>query len=420
MLRLLDLVASKKQVYKVNDETGKNAYLGNVAQDFGLPALSRTDPPRQYSVVSGGNYLKVNNRTGDLHTVALLDRERLCPQNPRKCKVDAEIFVSPKIYFQVLKIQLQIDDLNDNIPSFPNNPIRKDISESAKVGTVMRLDSATDPDLGKNSIKRYKIASVPPGSQNRNGTSVPYFTLFVLDNIDGTKIPELRLTQELDRETVSSYSLLLYAIDGGSPPQTGTATVSITVTDANDNQPFFLKSNYVVKVKENVPPGFVVTQVQATDKDSGRNAKIEYGFSSIVSDQDLAIFSLNSSTGVLSIKGVGLDFENKTIHHLTVEAKDGGPNSASAYATITVKVQDVNDEYPHININFIDVENNNNQKSDGSDLKPILIKENLDSGTFLAFVTVTDRDTGSNGKIGCKLMDTSSFELKTLDKNDNR
>ena len=418
--QLIVLVLSKKKVYIVNDEEGKDSYLGNVAQDFNLPSLSRSDPPRLYSIISGKKYVQVNNKTGDLSTVVQLDRERLCPQNPRKCKVDAEVFVSPKQYFKVLKVQLLIEDLNDNAPTFLNNPIAIEISESAKIGSVIRLDSAVDPDLGKNSIKRYKIASVPPGRQNRNGTSLPYFNLTVLDNIDGTKIPELRLTQELDRETTSSYKLLLYAIDGGSPSQTGTTTVSISVTDSNDNQPFFSSKTYTVEVKEDVKPGFAIIQVQATDLDAGPNARIEYSFPTIVNEEDRAIFHLNSSTGVISIKGPGLDYERKITHHLTVEAKDGGPSSASAFATVTVKVLDVNDEYPHIDIDFLDNIESIDKTSGDGDSESILIKENLATGTFLAFVSITDRDTGLNGKVACKLMDTTTFELKTLDKNDKR
>ena len=413
--------AETTKEYSVNEETGKDAYIGNIPQDFKLPSLSSSDVPREYKILNGKDLVRINNVTGDLHTVTQLDREALCPENPSKCERDIEVVVFPKENIRFLKVILLIQDLNDNNPRFSKDPLHKEISESAAVGSMIRLDSAVDPDLEKNSIQNYRISSLPPGEENKSGTTVPCFELEVLENIDGTKIPQLRLTESLDREQVPSYQLLLYAVDGGSPALTGTATVLISVTDANDNQPVFEKENYIVKVKENEPPGYVVTTLIATDLDAGENAKIEYALSSSVSERERAIFKLNSSSGALSLHGEGLDYEKKKIHHLSVEAKDGGPDSSSAYASVTVQVQDVNDEQPEIEVEFVeDIERPEEQGSSDSQSKPVLVKENLAIGSFLAFVTVTDRDTGLNGNVSCRLKDSKTFEMETLSRIDNR
>ena len=414
-------VVYSTKTYSVNEESGVGSYIGNVPQDFNLPSLSRNDEPRYYSIIKGQEYIRVDNDTGDLHTVIQFDRELLCPDNPPKCILNAEVLVKPNRHIKILKVVIRVKDLNDNAPRFVVNPIKKDISESAAIGSPIRLDSAIDPDLGKNSIQTYKIASSPPGNEDKDRTAVPAFRLDVIENIDGTKIPQLILTKELDREDVASYELLLYAIDGGRRPQTGTGTIKIKVTDSNDNQPFFEKDRYIVKVKEDVKPGFEIIRLKANDLDEGHNARIEYGFPSEVNEHDRAIFSLNSSSGVISIKGEGLDYEDKTIHHLTVEAKDGGANSASAYATVTIQVLDVNDEPPVIDINFVEGrEGNDRNTADDGQPEPVLIRENLAIGTPLAFVTVTDRDSGISGNVSCRLRDTSSFSMETLDEEDNR
>ena len=419
---IVNVIVSSTKTYIVNEEEGKDSYIGNVPQDFALPPLSSNDVPRQYLIIKGKDLVRVDNTTGSLYTAVQLDREVLCPSNPRQCNVDVEVVVLPEVHFKSLKVQVRVEDLNDNVPRFLVNPMIRDISESASVGSPIRLDSAIDPDLGMNSIRRYQIASSPPSADDRNGTEVPFFRLDIISNIDGTQIPQLLLTNELDRETTSSYKLLLLAIDGGSRPQTGTATVQITVTDSNDNQPTFEASVYNFQVEENVKPGYVVARLTATDLDEGHNARIRYAFPNYVSEHDKSVFNLNSSNGILSVKSPGLDYENRTIHHLTVEARDGGPNSNAAYASVSVQVIDVNDEPPVIDINFANNAMDSREENTATDgqPKPVLIRENLDKGTFLAFVTVTDRDTGINGNVSCKLEDSSSFVMETLNEKENR
>ena len=419
---LLRVTVYSTKVYVVNEEEGKDSYIGNVPQDFNLSPLSSEDVPRHYIIIEGSELVRVDNVTGNLYTVIQLDRETLCPDNPAQCNVNVEVFVMPDIYFQSLKVQLRIQDLNDNVPSFPLNPILRDISESAAVGTEIRLDSAIDPDLGKNTIQQYRLTSSPASADDQNGSEVPFFRLNIIENIDGTKIPQLILKSKLDREETSSYELLLYAIDGGDQAQTGTATVLIKVTDSNDNQPSFEQKVYTKEVKENVKPGYVVARLTATDRDEGHNARVRYAFPNYVNRQDKAIFHLNATTGVLSVKSPGLDYESKTIHHLTVEARDEGPNSNPAYATVTVIVEDVNDEPPVIDINFVksELDIGGESASDSAQPTTVLVHENIAVGSFLAFVTVTDRDTGINGNVSCRLKDSSSFAMETLDKDDNR
>lgn len=155
-------------------------------------------------------------------------------------------------------------------------------------------------------------------------------------------------------------------------------------------------------------------QIQATDEDTGENGRIEYIFPSIVGDRDRKIFALSRDTGSITIKNSTLlDYETKKVHHLTVEAKDMGPNPSPAYTTVFVHVQDVNDNRPEFWVTYLE----------GSFIRPSknnanydeIIMENIDVGEFFAFVTITDKDEGVNGSVTSKLQDNSAFSFERVD-----
>lgn len=85
------------------------------------------------------------------------------------------------------------------------------------------------------------------------------------------------LRGNLDRETADRYSLTVAATDNGTPPETATTRVTVSVLDANDNDPVFARDSYEFYVEENLTGGAVVGKVSASDRDSGANAAIRYG-----------------------------------------------------------------------------------------------------------------------------------------------
>lgn len=78
---------------------------------------------------------------------------------------------------------------------------------------------------------------------------------------------DLLLNQILDRETRESYELKVQAIDLALPHLMSRVTVKINVDDVNDNTPMFLLPSYSAEVKENLPTGTQVIQIEASDKD---------------------------------------------------------------------------------------------------------------------------------------------------------
>jgi protocadherin-16/23 len=154
----------------------------------------------------------------------------------------------------------------------------------------------------------------------------------------------------LDREAVPTYSLVIEAVDGGSPPLKGTLTVNVTILDLNDNPPTFDQQRYYATLPENATVGTSVLSVAAADPDSGPNGEVTYAINRRQSDSQ-ELFAIDELSGLLTVNK-RLDFESKDSHELVVVAKDKGDVPQETTAFITVRITDVNDNQPRIGITF--------------------------------------------------------------------
>ncbi|KAG5844867.1 hypothetical protein ANANG_G00167610 [Anguilla anguilla] len=152
---------------------------------------------------------------------------------------------------------------------------------------------------------------------------------------------------------------------------------------------------YSVNVTENSPIGTPVTQLRAADADDGSNAEVVYSFSIYTSEKTQETFDLNPSTGEIKVKG-GIDYEETKMYEIHVEAKDKGAVQRSAQCKLTVFVVDMNDNYPTISI--------------ASFKNPI--KENVPIDTVIALISVSDRDSGENGKVDFSVNRPLPFSLR--------
>ncbi|CAI9598043.1 unnamed protein product [Staurois parvus] len=273
-------------------------------------------------------------------------------------------------------VKVDITDINDNSPFFPSEQIDIDISENAFPGTRFPLTSAHDPDSGDYGLKTYVI--------NHNGL----FSLDVKSRGDGTKFPELVIDKPLDREEQSHHNLILTALDGGNPPRSATVQINVKVIDSNDNSPVFEAPSYMVEIPENSPIGRVVIDLNATDADEGSNGEVIYSFSGYAPDRVHELFSIDPNTGVIQVKG-NLDYEENNLIEIDVQARDQGPNPIPAHCKVTVKVIDKNDNAP--SIGFVSVRQG-------------AISEAAPPGTVIALVRVTDKDSGKNGQLQCRVL----------------
>ena len=68
-----------------------------------------------------------------------IDREEVCDRELAKCIFNAEIITTPQSMFQLFKVEIEIEDLNDNSPVFPKTIIDVNLSEEAQLGHLLRL-----------------------------------------------------------------------------------------------------------------------------------------------------------------------------------------------------------------------------------------------------------------------------------------
>ncbi|KAG7282901.1 hypothetical protein CRUP_018401, partial [Coryphaenoides rupestris] len=320
--------------YTVPEEQGPGTVIGNIAKDAGYGAMER-GKKSNFRVLenSAPHLVDIDPESGLVFTKQRIDRETLCRRSA-KCQLSMEVFANDK---EICMVKIDIQDINDNSPSFPSDHVNIDISENAAAGTRFPLTIAHDLDFGENGIKTYQVT--------RDDYNT--FSLDLKVRGDGTIYPELVVQRPLDREDQSHHTLLLTAIDGGEYPRSGSMQINVRVTDSNDNSPVFEKSSYVIEIPENSPPGKILIDLNATDQDEGSNGQVVYSFTGYASERMQDLFSIDPNTGIIKIQGE-IDYEANPIIEFDVQAKDLGPNPIPGHCKLTVKVLDKNDNWPLI------------------------------------------------------------------------
>ncbi|XP_041654168.1 protocadherin-19 isoform X3 [Cheilinus undulatus] len=383
---LLFLVGAEAVInlkYGINEEMKPGSVIGNVTKDALKQGFQIAPQPPYLRVISNSEPRWVElSPAGILTTQMKIDRDVVCRQNP-KCIISLEVMSNS---MEICVIKVEIEDLNDNAPRFPTSHIDIEISENASPGTRFPLEGASDPDSGIFGVQSYSI------------TPNELFGLEIKTRGDGSKIAELVVQKSLDRETQSHYTYEISAEDGGDPPKIGAVQLNIKVIDSNDNNPVFDETVYTVNVMENSPINTLVIDLNATDPDEGTNGEVVYSFHSYVSEKTREAFKIDPRTGIITVNGV-LDYENTQIYEIDVQAKDLGPNSIPAHCKVTVNVMDTNDNPPVISLLSLNTE-------------MVEVSENAQRGYVIALVRVSDKDSGANGKVQCRLQGNVPFRLQ--------
>ncbi|XP_028836672.1 protocadherin-20 [Denticeps clupeoides] len=377
-------------LYKIKEGLPKGTFIGAIGADLKLDLSA--DPPRFFTLAqekTGLRYVDLNATTGELFTSSVeIDRETLCTDasEGQGCFLSPDVIILPQQYFQLVKIMVFIEDVNDNRPQFPSNEIKVFVPENAAVNERFAIEqSAMDPDLGINGVQTYWLSN-----------DYEVFTLDVEENKGGELTPILIVTESLDRETNSEYVTEIIAEDGGSPPLLGTAKLRIIITDINDNCPKFTESQVNVTLNGNTSQGTQLVRLRALDPDLGPNAHITYSYSERVSKETRSLFHLDEGTGVIKLAGK-INTNTGKFYKLTVLAKE--PGCIPDVAMVHVHVIKVTSGPPTIIPRYIASE------KDGV----VSLKESEPPLTPVAFFTVKNADPRQ--RVECHLEGLGPFKL---------
>ncbi|KAK6176856.1 hypothetical protein SNE40_015076 [Patella caerulea] len=209
-----------------------------------------------------------------------------------------------------------VEDVNDNAPKFTPGTITVGVAETMPRNQTFYTVKAVDLDTGINGQIMYLLQSTTPE--------------FILDSITGSLI----VNTELDRETKDSYSLVIIAVDNATTnAMTGTLSMTVNITDVNDQVPDFSNPTSEVIVNRGDAPGTNVLAITATDNDIGENAAIEYEITDGNNDD---LFLVGVSTGEI-ITSSSLSAANNE-YTLRITAKDKGIPPLSTTMTLTVQI----------------------------------------------------------------------------------
>ncbi|KAL3973052.1 solute carrier family 35, member E3 [Sarotherodon galilaeus] len=287
------------------------------------------------------------------------------------------------------KLIVDVQDVNDNKPEINIMSKSTVISEDANLNTVVTMINIEDKDSGENGkVQCFMSDNVP---FELRASSNNFYTL-VTDS-------------DLDRERASEYNITVTCSDEGVPSLSSSVTLTLQISDVNDNAPVFERSSYEAYIVENNTPSLSIFTVKATDADWNQNARVSY----ILEDSSVNGVPVSSYVSVSADSGVihavrSFDYEQIKDFHFRVKAQDGGSPPLSSNVTVKIMIQDQNDNPPQV---LYPVQT-------GGSLVAEMVPRSADVGYLVTKVVAVDVDSGQNAWLSYKLQkatDRALFEV---------
>uniref|UniRef100_A0A6J0U4N5 Protocadherin gamma-B1-like isoform X21 n=1 Tax=Pogona vitticeps TaxID=103695 RepID=A0A6J0U4N5_9SAUR len=287
-------------------------------------------------------------------------------------------------------VEIKLLDENDNAPEVTLVSLSSPIPEDSPLDTLIAIINIKDKDSGENGQVACHLKSAFPFKVV--STSSNFYKLLT----DGP----------LDRESTAEYSITIIATDKGTPSLSTEKTISLQISDINDNCPAFEKPLYNAYVPENNPSGSSIFRVQASDPDLERNAQITYSIlqSSIEELPLSSHLSINSESGIIYAQR-SFDYEQLREFQVEVRAQDGGSPPLSSTARVKVFILDQNDKSPQILYPSPGVE--------GSGLFE-MVPRSAEEGYLVTKVVAVDADSGHNAWLSYHLLQATEPGLFTI------
>ncbi|XP_075715453.1 protocadherin gamma-C5-like [Rhinoderma darwinii] len=285
-------------------------------------------------------------------------------------------------------VHVEVEDVNDNPPEIMFSTVTNNIPENAPIGAVVGFINVKDEDSGKNGEVKLDLSPNVPFKIRSNQNRYALVT-------DGN----------LDREETSQYTIELTATDLGSPPLYSKTSVTLSVSDINDNAPVFTQSTYNAFITENSDPGTLLCTVSATDLDEGVNSELVYSIveSQIDGSSVSSFVYIHSSDGNIYAQR-SFDYEHIQVLQITIKVEDSGSPQLSSTVPVFIFILDTNDNpptllYPEHSEDLIVQER---------------IPKSTSAGYLVTKLSAVDLDSGHNAWLFFTLIDPinySSFQV---------
>ncbi|XP_047190618.1 protocadherin beta-16-like [Scophthalmus maximus] len=326
---------------------------------------------------------EVNERTGEVRLIGNIDYEK-----SRNYQINLRASDEGGLT-DTCKVIVDILDVNDNTPLIDVMSKTNVISEDIKSHTVVTIINIQDLDDGENGKVKCTI--------NEN---IPFLLKSTENNFYS-----LVTDSELDRERASEYNITVTCSDEGVPSLSSSVTLTLQISDVNDNAPVFESSSYEAYIVENNTPGLSIFTVKAKDADWNQNARVSY----ILEDSSVNGVPVSSYVSVSADSGVihavrSFDYEQIKDFQFRVKAQDGGSPPLSSNVTVKVLIQDQNDNPPQV---LYPVQT-------GGSLVAEMVPRSADVGYLVTKVVAVDVDSGQNAWLSYKLQratDRALFEV---------
>lgn len=281
---------------------------------------------------NGPFYIDADN--GDIRATGVLDREL---QERYELRVIAKDKGTPSLQGSATVVVL-VTDRNDNAPKFVQEIFTFYVKENLLANSPVGMVTVTDADEGENAefslyVEVDGTETKTTGGEGDDGEKERE-EVFSIENNTGT----IFSSASFDREKLSTYTFRVRAVDGGEPRKTATATVSLFVTDENDNAPSITSpanESYTL-----LPPASsartIVRTVTAIDSDTGPNADLHYA---LVGGNPFRLFEIGHTNGVITL-AEPLERRHRGLHRLVVRVNDSGIPSLCATALVHVFINE--------------------------------------------------------------------------------
>ena len=321
--------------------------------------------------------------SGELRLVLVrpLDRERL---DRYRLKIMAADGGTPA-RTGVVDVFVEVLDVNDNSPVFERHEYQATIVENAPPRTVIARVVATDADAGLNGQVVYEFSSL---------TASSFGHIFAVTNTSG----DVYVTGPVDYEERTVYQLVVVARDLGPESVAESVTVTVKVTDTNDNAPEIsvdtLTGNTEVAVaSEDAEPGTFVAHVAVSDRDSGSAGQVDC----MVNEVHFRLKPMLGDDGdeYQLVTAALLDREARASYDVGIVCRDRGPEPRERVERVKIQITDVNDNDPHFRYPSYRTE---------------LIENNY-VGAVVLRVNASDADDGDNAALRYSLRGGSGFKV---------